>query len=448
MSKGGRPLVVLCTTGILAIAASLSFAQNTKQGADLSVDSEQHSTPKEALFDRNTVTPAGETTWPTKGWPTASPASVGVNEQALLLLDKDLASGKYSQMWDSFAVFRCGKKVFEHTYPHDYAKIYGKEAGERGPYNERLTGRYNYFDPYWHPYYHGTDLHTMQSVSKTVTATIIGAAIQRGDFKAGLDTPVLKYFDPSKVKNVDDRKHRMTLRDLLTMSSGLDWNDDGFDTGDPQNDTSLMEASDDWVQYTIDKPMAAEPGKVWNYSSGATELLAHIFQKETGQDIDDYGQKYLFAPLGIRHEWKRTYLGVVDTEGGLYLNGSDLAKIGYLYLNDGVWDSQRILSTEWVKESLTPYFQTDEPQIAGNKVVGYVTFNYGFKWWLYKLPDASEYVWMARGFGGQHLEVFPLENLIVTLTAWDFLPSSTGTDPIPSVFLALVKTKTCPSGAH
>ena len=135
----------------------------------------------------------------TKDWVTASPASVGVDEQVLLRLDKDIASGKYSQMSDSFAVFRCGKKILERTYPHDYAKIYGKEAGERGPYNMRLTGRYNYFDPYWHPYYHGTDLHTMQSVSKTVTSVIIGVAIERGDFKASLDTPVLKYFVASKV---------------------------------------------------------------------------------------------------------------------------------------------------------------------------------------------------------------------------------------------------------
>jgi CubicO group peptidase (beta-lactamase class C family) len=190
------------------------------------------------------------------------------------------------------------------------------------------------------------------------------------------------------------------------------------------------------VQYVIDKPMAAEPSKVWNYSSGVTELLAYIFQKETGQDIDDYGQKYLFAPLGIRHEWKRTYLGVVDTEGGLYLNGSDLAKIGYLYLHDGMWDGQRIVSSAWVKESVTPYFQTDDPQ-----------FRYGFKWWLSKLPDSTEYVWICRGFGGQNLQVFPKEGLIVTFTAWDILPSSNGTEPAPSDFLPLVKTKTCTGGA-
>jgi CubicO group peptidase (beta-lactamase class C family) len=382
------------------------------------------------LFGGKTTTPrANETLWPTKVWATAGPASVGLDEQVLLSLDKDMASGKYSQMMDSFAVFRCGKKVFERTYPHDYAKIYGKEAGERGPLNARLTGPYNYFDPEWHPYYHGTDLHTMQSVSKTVTSVIIGAAMQRGDFKAGLNTPVLKYFDTSKVKNVGDRKRRMTLRDLLTMTAGLEWHEGDVPYDDPRSDSSLMEATDDWVQYAIDKPMAAEPGKVWNYSSGVSELLAYIFQKETGQDIDDYGQKYLFTPLGIRHEWKRTYLGVVDTEGGLYLNGSDLAKIGYLYLHDGMWDRQRIVSSQWVKESVTPYFQTDEPQ-----------FKYGFKWWLSKLSD-SEHVWMGRGFGGQNLQVFPKEDLIVTFTAWDILPSSTGREPSPSDFLPLVKTK-------
>ena len=395
------------------------------------------------LLARNSAAlPVGDDLWPTKGWATAHPSSVGLDEQVLLRLDKDMASGRYSQMMDSFAVFRCGKKVFQRTYPHDYAKLYGKEAGERGPYNERLTGRYNYFDPYWFPYYHGTDLHTMQSVSKTVTAVAIGTAIQRGDFKAGLDTRVLKYFDTSKVKNVDDRKRRMTLRDLLTMTAGFEWNDEGFVTGDPRNDTSSMEASDDWVQYAIDKPMVAEPGKVWNYNSGATELLAYIFQKETGRDIDDYGQQYLFAALGISHEWKRTYLGVVDTEGGLYLNGSDLAKIGYLYLRDGMWDGQRIVSSDWVKKSVTPYFQTDaEEQFKDG-------FKYGFKWWLSKLPDSTEYVWMARGFGGQNLEVFPNEGLIVTFAAWDILPNSTGKELVPSDFLPTLRTNTCPTATH
>jgi len=395
------------------------------------------------LFGAQTATPpANDTLRLTNGWATASPASVGLDELVLFGLDKDISSGKYSQIIDSLAVFRCGKKVFERTYPRDYAKIYNKEAGKRGPYNMRLNGRYNYFDSYWHPYYHGTDLHTMQSITKTITGVILGAAVQRGDFKASLETPVLKYFDPTKLKNVDDRKRRVTLRDLLNMTTGFEWDAGGFEyTGDPKNDTSQMEGSDDWVQYAIDKPMVAEPGKVFNYNDGAAVLLAYVFQKETDWDIDDYAQKYLFGPLGMRHEWKRTYLGVVDAEGGLYLNGSDLAKIGYLYLNDGVWEGQRIVSSEWVKQSLSHSIQDDEPDIVSGKVVGTIHFRYGFLWTFFKPADSTEYVWLGEGFGGQHLELFPQEGLIVTFTGWDFDPSST--NPSPSDFLAAVKTKTC-----
>jgi hypothetical protein len=182
-------------------------------------------------------------TWPTQGWHKGTPARVGLDGTTLADLDADFAAGKYALV-DSFQIFRCGEEVFERKYPHDYASIYGKEAKIKGPLNARLTGRYNYFDPAWHPYYRGTDLHTMQSVSKTVTSVILGIAITRGDFKAHLNTPVLKYFDVAKLKNVDDRKRRMTLKDVLTMTTGLAWTED-VPYDDPRSDSSLMEATDD-----------------------------------------------------------------------------------------------------------------------------------------------------------------------------------------------------------
>ena len=191
----------------------------------------------------------------------------------------------------------------------------------------------------------------MQSVTKTVSSIIIGIAMTRGDFKAGLDTPLLNYFDVTKVKNVDDRKRRITLRHVLTMTTGLDWNEEvAYD--DPKNDASLMEAADDWVQYVIDRPMAQEPGKVFNYSSGVSELMAYIFEKETGRDIEQYGANYLFGPLGIEHFWKRSPLGVVDTEGGLFLNNAGLAKIGYLYLHGGEWEGKQIVRKTGCRQSL------------------------------------------------------------------------------------------------
>src|SRR5229473_3453739 len=367
--------------------------------------------------------------WPTHGWAKAAPASVGVDAKVLAGLDADLASGKYPLV-DSFAVFRCGSAIFERTYSHDYGKIYAKEAKTVGPLNAHLTGPYNYFDPAWHPYYHGTDLHTMQSVSKTVSSVIMGIAITRGDFKAGLDTPLLKYFDVAKVKNVDDRKRRITLRHVLTMTTGLDWNEEvAYD--DPKNDADLMEATDDWVQYVIDKPMAQEPGKVFNYSSGVSALLAFIFQKETGQDIEKYGEKYLFTPLGMDHYWKRSPMGVVDTEGGLFLRTTDLAKIGYLYLHDGTWEGQQIVSTDWVKQSLAPFIEAEEG------------FKYGFKWWLLPRTDRTGYVWMARGFGGQRLMVFPDENLIVVFTGWEILKDPAGDRELVNRILPAVRRQSC-----
>ena len=338
----------------------------------------------------------------------AKPESLGVDAAPLASLDADIASAKLPLV-DSLLVMRCGEVVFDRRYPHDYAATYGKEAHTKGPLNARLTGRYNYFDPAWHPYYHGTDEHTMQSVSKTVTSAIIGIAMTRGDFKAALSTPVLHYFDESKVRNIDARKRRMTLRDLLTMTSGMDWNED-LPYDDPANPSDLMEAADDWVQFVIDRPMKEEPGTVFAYSSGATELLAYIFKRETGADIEQYAHTHLFGPLGIRNYfWKRTPLGVVDTEGGLYLSAEDLAKIGLLYLNDGRWNGRRLMSSEWIKESLTPRIDADEG------------FKYGYQWWLLPHGEPARLAWAARGMGGQRLLVFPEDHLIVVSTAWHIL---------------------------
>jgi Beta-lactamase len=338
----------------------------------------------------------------------ATPESLGIDPGALASLDADIASAKFPLV-DSLLVMRCGEVIFDRRYPHDYAAAYDKEAHTKGPLNARLTGRYNYFDPAWHPYYHGTDEHTMQSVSKTVTSAIIGIAMSRGDFKAPLSTPVLHYFDASKVKNLDARKRRMTLRDLLTMTSGLDWNED-LPYDDPSNPSDLMEAADDWVQFVIDRPMKDEPGSVFAYSSGATELLAYIFKRETGADIERYAHAHLFGPLGIRdYFWKRTPLGVVDTEGGLYLRAEDLAKIGVLYLNDGRWNERRLMTSDWIKESLTPRIDAGEG------------FKYGYQWWLLPHGEPARLAWAARGMGGQRLLVFPEDHLIVVSTAWHIL---------------------------
>ncbi|MCX7058652.1 MAG: serine hydrolase [Proteobacteria bacterium] len=354
------------------------------------------------------ATPLALAAAPSDGWPHAQPETVGLAADALARLDDAMSDGTIP-LADSLLVARCGKVVYERRYAHDYGRLFHAEAHRRGPLNAHLTGPYNYFDPAWHPYFHGTDLHSMQSVSKSVTAAIVGTAIQRGNFKASLDTPVLKYFDTTKVRHVDAAKRRMTLRHLLTMTTGLDWNED-LPYDDPKNGSSLMEAGRDWIQFVIDQPMAHEPGTTFAYSSGAAELWAHIFQLETGQDIEQYARRHLFAPLGItRYHWKRTPMGVVDTEGGLYLSTADMAKLGELYLRDGVWKGQRVLAPGWVHDSVSP------------QVDATFGWKYGYQWWLLPYGTEGRLAWAADGIGGQYVIVLPEDDLVIAVTAWHIL---------------------------
>ena len=350
--------------------------------------------------------------FPTKGWAKTEPANVGLNSRALGALDADIAGGKYGLV-DTMLVIRCGQQVFERAYAHDYGKIYGELAKTAGPLNHDVNGPYNYFSGDYHPYFQHSDLHTMQSVSKTVTSVTIGIAMLRKEFPVELDAPILKYFD--HVANVGDRKRRVTLRHLLTMTAGLEWNED-VAYNDPKNSADVMESKHDWVQYVIDQPTAAEPGREFVYSSGVTQLLSHIFKKVTGKNVDEYAAQYLFKPLGMHYHWKLSPTGLPDTEGGLYLSSSDLAKIGFLFLKNGMWDGKEIASPEWVKASITPAMSVKD---EGRE------WKYGFQWWLepYGKPHVR-YAWAARGFGGQELRVAPELQLISVFTGWDILPQA------------------------
>jgi CubicO group peptidase (beta-lactamase class C family) len=169
-----------------------------------------------------------------------------------------------------------------------------------------------------------------------------------------------------------------------------------------------MEAREDWIQYVLEQPMAFEPGKTWEYNSGATQLLSYLLKKATGQEADDFAKRHLFDPLGIEYAWKRTPKGLADTEGGLYLRPRDLAKIGYLFLKDGVWEGQRILPEGWVRDS------------TARKVELPSGGAYGYKWWIARRPEAgSPEAYAASGYGGQLLIVVPAHQLLAVFTGWN-----------------------------
>ena len=337
--------------------------------------------------------------WPTKGWKTSTPEAQGLDGGVLHNLDEELASGRHGYI-DGMLVVRNGRVVFEKSYRNDYDRLFASAP-------DQVPGPYNYYDSAWYPYEHRSDLHTMQSVSKSVTSALIGIAMRRGEI-SGVDAKALPYFAGYRVDD-DPRRGRWTLKDLLTMRAGIAWDESTVPYTDPANSCARMESSADWVQFVLDQPMAAEPGNTFVYSSGVTELLAQVLKKATGKQADAYAAADLFGPLGIsRFFWKHTPTGHPDTEGGLYLTPRDLAKIGYLYLNDGVWEGSRILPEGWVKASTTAQVGplSDEEGLS-----------YGYQWWVF--PGGGPPAYAAIGYGGQFLVVVPSLELIAVVTGWN-----------------------------
>jgi CubicO group peptidase (beta-lactamase class C family) len=350
--------------------------------------------------------------WPTAGWQRSTPEAAGIDAAGLEAADAELRSGEHGYV-DSLLVIRNGRLVADYRYQHDYVAASAPYDPEPEPYD--------YYSPDWHPFYQGSALHTMQSVTKSVTSALIGIAIGRGEI-AGVDAPMLALLGDRTVPDPDGRKARVTLADLLTMRAGIAWDESTMPYTDPRNDCAQMEASDDWVGYVLGKPMAADPGTVFVYNSGVSQLLSQVLRHATGMTADAYAEQHLFGPLGIReHYWKITPGGLPDTEGGLYLLPEDLAKIGLLFLHDGMWDGRRVLPEGWAAQSTATLVADVAPEDPGNE------WRYGYQWWLLEPPAASTRVIAARGYGGQFLLVAPELDLVTVFTGWnifDRAPSS------------------------
>lgn len=342
------------------------------------------------------------TPWPTHGWDMSTPAAEGVDGDALARLDQEFAAGQHGQV-TGMLVVRHGRIVFERRYDHDFDRMFEGRDPVRGPYN--------YYDPDWHPRYQHGSLHTMQSVSKSVTSTLVGIAIGRGELPP-VATTVMPLFSTFRAPAPDPRRDAMTLDDVLTMRTGIAWDESTVTYTDPKNSCAGMERSQDWVQFVLDQPMAAAPGTTFVYNSGATELLAHLLKQGTGKQAEDYAAEHLFRPLGITETyWKRTPTGLNDAEGGLYLTARDLAKIGYLYLHDGQWDGRRLLPGGWVAKATAPIVDTRPGQARSRK--------YGYQWWVLPAADGAVRAYAALGYGGQRLIVVPDRDLVAVFTGWN-----------------------------
>lgn len=330
-------------------------------------------------------------------WEVSTPKEVGIEEAVIDSIDHDIKNGDYGLV-DHFLLIRNGKIAVDHHYKQDYTKISLEY--------DTANHQYNYDHPDWHPYYNYTDLHSLQSVSKTVTSILIGIARDEG-FPINLDSAILPLFKEYNIDMNDKLKMSITLRDMLTMQSGISWDESSAYADDSSNNCTIMELEDDWIQYVLDQPMDTIPGTKFVYNSGVTMLLGKILSMATGQSMDKWAEEKLFNPLGITdYYWKKTPLGEVDAEGGLYLKPHDLARIGYMVLQKGKWKDQQIVSEDWLNQSV-------QAAVVFNDNSGY-----GFQWWL-GLENGKPVSYNMRGYGGQFVNVIPGDNMVLVSNGWN-----------------------------
>jgi CubicO group peptidase (beta-lactamase class C family) len=319
------------------------------------------------------------------GWPIAKPDETGLDGARLCGIAARLKA--YGDNVHSVVVARHGKLVFEQYF-----------AGYDEPWGAERK-RYD-FD--------ATTKHDVRSITKSVTSLLVGIAAERGLFS--LDELVIKFF-PEYAAVQSAGWERITLRHLLTMSSGMQW-DEARAWTDPKNDEPHLVNDADPLKYVLSKPIFAPPDTVWTYNGGGTDLLGAVIEKASGKPFGTFARDALFELLGITDwEWKNYMNGKIAPAAGLRLRPRDAAKIGQLVLNKGSWNGRQIVSAGWIDDSIKPRFQA----------IGYFggLFFYGYQWWIGRtLSDGREIHWIAaQGWGGQRLYIVPELDIVVMTTS-------------------------------
>jgi CubicO group peptidase (beta-lactamase class C family) len=248
--------------------------------------------------------------------------------------------------------------------------------------------------------------HTMQSVTKSVVSLLTGIAASAG--RLSVSDPATRFFPGYEpLANADDRKSAMTVRDLLTMRTGLDWSEDPY-AGSPLQ--RLNDCRCDWLRFILDWRMRDPPGARWEYVSGSAILLGGIIGVASGSRLDQFATAHLFDPIGATGvSW---VLGLPDGlphgGGGLYLRPRDAAKLGQVMLDEGRWQGRTIVDSRWVQEST-------QHTARGLRVWAGHGFDYGYLWWL--TSDGGADIVTASGALGQWIFVSARHQLVVVSTA-------------------------------
>ncbi len=313
--------------------------------------------------------------WPDQDWESKEPESQGVDSKILTKMLLHVLGNHYDL--DSITIIRNGYLIFDVAIPPSTVE----------------------------------QPHPIFSCTKSVTSSLIGIAIDKG-FIDGVDTKILGFFPENKIKHVDELKKSITIEHLLTMTSGLYPLKKNREI---KRGTAGLFSENDWTQAVLDRQVTDQPGEVFKYNNGGSYLLSAIIQKAVGYQTKIFADKYLFGPIGMSDvEWKTCPKGIAIGGSEITMGPKDMARFGWLYLNNGRWQDRQIISEQWMKASIKP---------SVTSIGSAAKFDgYGYQWWI-----NSEGYYSAWGAGGQHIYVFPQKRMVVVFTgrlsrSYSFIP--------------------------
>ena len=312
-------------------------------------------------------------------WEREEPEGLGVANDLGARLDEGVKSGELDNLHAVFVVRR------------------GKVAVER--YYQGTDERWG--TPLGTVAFSATTLHDVRSVSKSIVGLLYGIALGEGKVPA-LDTPVLESFRLYKDLARDKQRRSIRMSHVLSMTMGLDWNED-LPYTDPRNSEIAMERSFDRYRYVLERPVVAPPGQKWRYSGGATAVLGHLIARGTGLSLLDFARAKLFAPMGLEAvEWTPGSNGEAAAASGLRMRAADLARVGQLMLQRGDWGGRGLVPSDWIAACVT------------DRATAFEGVQYGYHWYAARRRDGS-LAYMAIGLGGQRLVVIPHLDLAYVL---------------------------------
>lgn len=344
------------------------------------------------------------------GFEVGSLAQANMDVDLLRSAVDDIKGGNYGEI-HSLLIYKDGNLVFEEYFPgHDY----------------------QWDGPNFHGYWVIWDMdrrHNIHSAGKSITSACLGIAIDQG-FIESVDDSIFDYLPEHQHLNANG-KDQITIEHLLTMTSGLEWDEWGTSYSDENNDViNLWVDCEDPITCILEKPLVSEPGTRFTYSGGNIIVLGEILKNATGMDVESFSWQYLFEPLGIENPTWRWIgdTGVIYAGGDQQLTPREMLKFGVTYLEGGSWNGQQIVPESWVENSAAPYPGPDNRWFnhalrhipPGDNTWG--PRGYSYTWWTHEFSHRGKKLpaYWAYGWGGQKIVIFPDQNTAVVFTGGNY----------------------------